>query len=394
MAADCSTLATLEIRAPAPQSWRDAGSGSVGRVNEPENRAGARLLDIPSIGGENPQRSLTPTVMENPMVRSKRNVATRVDPPFGWLRAAIPLLLATMIACAFACSPGQEAPPPEAPPQRAAKDPEAPPPPPGGSVDVTYIGNEGYLIADGGTKVLVDALFREGVPGYESIPPDRRDRLETAAPPFDGVDLVLVTHFHPDHFDAEAVGRHMLSNPGARLVTTVQTIDQMRATFARFGEIESRVQGITPPEGVKEEVPGIREATGIGLRVLNLHHGRDRPIENLGFLFDIGGMRILHVGDTEALAGEYARYDLQAESIDVVFLPFYQVVFDLWRAEVPRAIGADRIVVMHVPEEGVQEDYIDNLGGREKMLADIGAEHPESLFFRKPMQAVTIPSIR
>ncbi len=302
-------------------------------------------------------------------------------------------LVAAGIACVLAACSADPEPPPAPPAESPVSASPAVPPPPGGAIDVTYIGNEGFLIAAGDTKILVDALYREGVPGYEVIPPDRREMLETAASPFDGVDLVLVTHFHADHFDTEAVGRHLLSNPGARCITTAQTRDQMSQTFARFGEIASRVIGITPEEGEKMEVPGIREATGILVRVVNLHHGRDRPIENIGFLVDIGGMRILHVGDTEALAGEYAQYDLAGEAIDVAFLPFYQLVFDLWRAEVPRAIGADRIVVMHVPQEGVQADYIDNLGGRDKMLADIGAEFPESLFFAAPMQSATIPSL-
>ena len=290
------------------------------------------------------------------------------------------------------CGQTSENPAPAATPAQAAS--ERFPDPPGGEISVTYVANEGFLISAGETKVLVDALYREGVPGYEVIPEERRELLETAAPPFDGVDLILATHFHPDHFDAHAVGRHLTSNPAARFVTTEQTRNQMRDLFPEFEVVGDRVIGITPAEGTIREVAGIHEATGVGLRVANLHHGRDRPIENIGFLIDIGGMRLLHVGDTEALAPDYARYDLVSEKIDVAFLPFYQLVFDTWRASVPPAIDADRIVIMHVPEAGVDEEYIANLGGREKMLADIQDEFPESLLIPDPMQSVTILSIR
>ncbi|MCP4653821.1 MAG: MBL fold metallo-hydrolase, partial [bacterium] len=75
--------------------------------------------------------------------------------------------------------------------------------------------NEGVLIETGGKKILVDALFREPNPAYAAPPKEVLEKLETAQPPFDDVDLILATHNHGDHFDARSVVRHLRHNPRA-----------------------------------------------------------------------------------------------------------------------------------------------------------------------------------
>ena len=65
-------------------------------------------------------------------------------------------------------------------------------------VEITFIDNAGFLIAAGVTKVLIDALYEGNA--YISSPPDMilQQAIE-GDPPFDGVDLLLITHDHPDH---------------------------------------------------------------------------------------------------------------------------------------------------------------------------------------------------
>lgn len=85
-----------------------------------------------------------------------------------------------------------------------------------GPIELTYIANEGFLITGGGKKVLVDALLREGIPeSYLRPAPETLKKMEASQPPFDGVDLVLATHFHRDHFNAGSVAAHLRANPRA-----------------------------------------------------------------------------------------------------------------------------------------------------------------------------------
>ena len=77
-------------------------------------------------------------------------------------------------------------------PERTAED----------RIEITYLANAGFLLAAGNHKVLIDGLFREGVDEYATLPLEARERVETAQPPFDTVDVVyynyLERHIHLD----------------------------------------------------------------------------------------------------------------------------------------------------------------------------------------------------
>ena len=50
----------------------------------------------------------------------------------------------------------------------------------------------------------------------------------TGAAPFDGVDLVLVTHNHPDHFDARLAVRYLEDLPDPLLLAPADAVAEMR----------------------------------------------------------------------------------------------------------------------------------------------------------------------
>ncbi len=89
---------------------------------------------------------------------------------------------------------------------------------------VVHLGNEGFLIAGGGKKVLIDALHGDGLNGYVALPAADRERLEAAGAPYDGVDLVLATHRHDDHFSPSSLGRYLEAQPRAVFVSTPKPI--------------------------------------------------------------------------------------------------------------------------------------------------------------------------
>ena len=86
------------------------------------------------------------------------------------------------------------------------------------ALEVTYIANEGFMIAMGSTKVLIDALPNSK---YYVNPSDTMvARVMDDIPPFDKVDIVLVTHDHPDHFNAEMMSRFLLKHPAAQCIAS------------------------------------------------------------------------------------------------------------------------------------------------------------------------------
>ncbi|MEM7354638.1 MAG: MBL fold metallo-hydrolase [Acidobacteriota bacterium] len=249
-------------------------------------------------------------------------------------------------------------------------------------VEVTYLGNEGFLLAKGETRVLIDALFGDGIEGYPVVPPAPRRQLEAATGPYAEVDLVLATHYHDDHFNAEAVAQHLRKNPEARFVSTRQAVNRIRR-IAGFDQLASRVQGFWPDEGQRAVV----EHAGIRVEILNLHHGRGRKpeIQNLGFLIDLGGLRFFHVGDTEVGLDDIRPYDLGKADIDVFFAPSWFFTYDSF-APVLEAIDADTRIVMHLAEPSAPARWFGPDGNRPKRIERIRRQDPQAILF-EPLES-------
>lgn len=259
----------------------------------------------------------------------------------------------------------------------AVLDAQPIPPAATAEVEVTYLGNEGFLLAAGETKVLIDALYGDGLAGYAVVPDEPRRQLEAAAGRFAGVDLVLASHYHGDHFDAVAVARHLTNNPGARFVSTHQAVDRLRRVEG-FVDIADRVEGHWPAEGTTAAI----EHAGVKVTILNLHHGRGRqpPVQNLGLLLDLGGLRLLHVGDTEVTTGDVSAYALGDAGIDVLFAPGWFFGYKQWKPLLAE-IDPASTVVMHLAEASAPASYFGPAGSRAKRIERILEVDPDAIIF-------------
>src|SRR5512140_678587 len=76
------------------------------------------------------------------------------------------------------------------------------------ALEVTYLANEGFMIAMGNTKVLIDALYNSK--HFPSPSEALAAKMIDGISPFDNVDYALVTHDHGDHFDGEIMSRFLL----------------------------------------------------------------------------------------------------------------------------------------------------------------------------------------
>lgn len=233
-------------------------------------------------------------------------------------------------------------------------------------VEITFVDIDGFLLTSDGTKVLVDAFT-------DMAPRAVRTLLEEAQPPFDDVDLILTTHIHSDHFDADMVGAHMERCPDALFVSTQAAVDRLRAAFP--GVAEERLHAFEPDEGQRLQT----RLRGVDLEILNLPHGV--PVTNLAFVIHIGGKKLLHTGDLVDPA-DVAAYGLAAEDIDVALVPyFFLVQEDLLtedgRSELLEAIRAKHVVPMHLS----LMEY-----GREGMVDELAAVCPGCILFREGLE--------
>jgi L-ascorbate metabolism protein UlaG (beta-lactamase superfamily) len=107
--------------------------------------------------------------------------------------------------------------------------------------EVTFIGNEGVVVRTPGGTVAVDALFGHGAKDFTFAPDAVIDAVEAGRSPFDAIDAVLATHFHPDHFNPRSVGRHLRARTKTRFISTPQACALLDRKDPAFEEMSPRV---------------------------------------------------------------------------------------------------------------------------------------------------------
>jgi L-ascorbate metabolism protein UlaG (beta-lactamase superfamily) len=231
--------------------------------------------------------------------------------------------------------------------------------------------------------VLVDALFGAGVSGYAAPSAGLRARLAAGAPPFGGAAFALATHDHADHFDPAVVASFLRASPDSRFVSTPQAMAQLRGV-SPAADVVSRAEGQLPAERRRET----REHRGIKVQLLNVHHGRQRPIDNLGFLLELPGYRVLHIGDSEATASDLRALGLAADRVDVFFVPYWYFM-DADGRQAVRETSARHIVIMHVASPAI-DGAIRRAGGFRNMLERIRETFPNALWLERELERVEL----
>jgi L-ascorbate metabolism protein UlaG (beta-lactamase superfamily) len=298
------------------------------------------------------------------------------------------LLIVTLIALLAACGPAATTQPPTLQPAPSVTATHTPLPPtvsptaspsltplpsatatpdPNG-VRVTFVGNAGFLVQVGEKKILIDAIF-EGFSEYEQ-PQAVKDLLFEALPPFDGVDLILATHGHADHFSAEQIQHYLEISPETVFISTAEAAGQISG----LGE---RVIPISLAEG--ETV--LYEMDGMTVEAFYLSHGRlpsGESYPNLGFLVTVGDTRVFHTGDldvTTVRLADLQAYGLPEREITLAFVPHFlmravsyvqlalqgfnaRYYFPIHYAYTNPAFNAD-LIARQMPEAVVFEEELD-----------------------------------
>jgi L-ascorbate metabolism protein UlaG (beta-lactamase superfamily) len=240
------------------------------------------------------------------------------------------------------------------------------------AIDVRYVANSGMLITVSGVHFLIDAPIRDGIAPYAASSADERGRLEEARAPYDDIAAILVTHWHEDHFSAEAVASHLSRNPRTVFVSSQEVVDRLRGVAPSLPAAQTRA--ITPAPGQAEQT----EVHGIPIRVLRLRHNPSRrtPEQHVGFLVG-ASENVLHVGDADPAADNFTALRSQP-AIDLALLPFWYMTDRANRQMVARAIRPARVIAMHVPaaDAGKVEAQLRDIEIRTDVAATPGTQLP------------------
>ncbi len=209
-----------------------------------------------------------------------------------------------------------------------------------------YVANAGVLVSSGEGKVLIDALFDKPNPEYRAPAPEVLDKIRKGEAPFDGVDLVLVTHNHPDHFDAALAVRYLEARPELVLLAPADAVEAMRKVAADWAKIAPRVFAIDLKVGERIE----REIQRIPVTALRtLHSGDLEAPMNLMYLVELDGWRVFHEGDSTGKVDEYRAFGLGKDPVDLALVHFWFPLEPNCAQFLQEVLKPDHIALTHLP---------------------------------------------
>jgi L-ascorbate metabolism protein UlaG (beta-lactamase superfamily) len=212
---------------------------------------------------------------------------------------------------------------------------------------LTYVANAGVLAAVGNTKVLIDALFDRPNPAYRAPSTETLDKMISGAPPFDGVGLALVTHNHPDHFDARVALRFLENRREAVLVAPADAVEAMRAVAAEWSRVAPRVVRIDAPVGHRLT----RQLAGVSIAAMRTRHGSSETPPNVMYLVEAAGWRFFHEGDSPGDVEEYGRFGLGSAPVDLALVHFWFPFEANCARFLEDVLRPDRVALTHLPIE-------------------------------------------
>jgi L-ascorbate metabolism protein UlaG (beta-lactamase superfamily) len=184
---------------------------------------------------------------------------------------------------------------------------------------LTFVANMGVLLSSGDSKVLIDGLFNKPNRIFRTPAPETIESIMKGEPPFESLDLVLVTHNHSDHFDAALAVDYMEAQPEPFFVVPSDAVEMMQKVSHEWSKISSRVISLDIKVGeyVKRDV--VRIPLTIG-RIL--HDSYLKTPMNLVYLIGINGWQVFHGGDNTWKPDQYRKFGLTTVPVDLAVIGY------------------------------------------------------------------------
>lgn len=243
-------------------------------------------------------------------------------------------------------------------------------------LEVTYIANEGFLVSVGEDKLLVDALH-ENPWGYANTPVEIREMMAEQEVPFQGVDLLVASHPHTDHFSPGLVFSYLRQNPDVSFAATTATMGLLQDSIgADYQAVQGQLREINPPWGESETLPLGEKGEA---RFLTTNHMTEdqTPYLTLATLAKMGGRTILHLADLFPPTSVHflEGYGMEDESIDILFADPWFVLSQEGQHLIRDVIRPGHLILMHIrPDEW------------EGQKDEVMAIWPDAIVFQEPLE--------
>lgn len=236
---------------------------------------------------------------------------------------------------------------------------------------VRLTANAGALIVCGGKKILLDALHRKQT-RFSGVDEGLAGTIIRGEEEFSGIDCMLVTHDHPDHYEENLTRAFLAHHPETTVLTPT----------ALSGE---RVFHLTGPEG-----ECVFDHVKIRYRRL-VHDGEEYAgIVNYGFVVTAGKRTMLMLGDA-TFDGDSIGKLVGNDRIDTAFLNFPFVTLLRGKRIVREVIRPRQTVIFHLPF--VEDDVERYLETTRYIVKKDGDKMPPSIVLYQKNQAAELTDV-
>jgi L-ascorbate metabolism protein UlaG (beta-lactamase superfamily) len=227
-----------------------------------------------------------------------------------------------------------------------------PPETPG--AEARYLANEAILVTAGETKILFDPLFSTSF-GYPLVAPDVRAQIMAGEAPFDGVDVVFVSHVHGDHFDAAVMNQYLAAQPDVTLIAPHRALLDMQGAAGWDIALDARIEimpFVAEPQALS--LPANGRADAIRIEAVHIPHagGPGRAgIQNMAYRVTLNNTAtVMHLGDATPDTAIYSthRAHFEARRTDTAFPPYW-VLLRHGSNATGALLNADAAIGIHVP---------------------------------------------
>lgn len=176
-----------------------------------------------------------------------------------------------------------------------------------------YTGQLGFLIKWNEKYILIDGYLTDIIDRKKNHTPEWTRCYPVPIEPeeLDFVDYVFCTHAHTDHADPEALEKLASVNQKAKYLVSEAIVDKM----VEYGVAGKDILGIECDKRIT--LAKDLAVTAVPAAHEELHPVRENVYEEVGFLLELGDIRLYHSGDCCPYQGLAER----VQACDIMILP-------------------------------------------------------------------------
>lgn len=220
-------------------------------------------------------------------------------------------------------------------------------------VVITQLANEGVILSDGNSRVMIDGMVVEPYSVYGGLDGSAAADFSRAAGAFAGIGLALASHRHHDHNQPRFACEFLQASPQTEFVSSPQVLELMREKCRQLVTTDPRIREIAPQYGQPEVI----QHGGTKITVFPLSHGSRKfsKIQNYAHLVEMGGLRVLHIGDAAMDPADFRKAGLDQVELDVALIPYWYFQPGPGAAVIEQFMDAPLKVAVHVPPGEMEE---------------------------------------